>query len=700
MQLFFLFCVLLISIRDNVEKQIITMKRILHKVGAFVFALMFVSIATAQITVTSITPNSAVQDVLLGTGVTATNVQFTGANVSFGKFVSTTTSMPLASGIVITTGLASAVNSGASTQASTDNGTGSDPQLAALVTDDVNDAAVLEFDFIPESDTIKFRYVFGSEEYPEFVGEQFNDIFGFFITGANPVGGSYSNKNIALIPGTNTPVSINNVSPVTNTQFYNNNSSSTTMVYDGKTVVLTAWALVVPCTQYHIKLAIGDVMDGIYDSGVFLEANSFSSPRVTVIPNFMTTLSPGNSIEGCSDAQLVVKMPYIVPSDYWLDYRLIGTATREVDYTLTPYNPDYIIIPGGQDSVVIDIHPTNDNIHEPLEVIHFVVKTSLCYDVFDTISVNIVNRDSLTLAVAGDTLVCEGDSTHLVAVAIGGLEPLQYLWSNNFNQLEQTLLPTDSITTYSFTVTDLCLYTAIDSVKVVKSYVNLTAMADVTICEGESVLLSGVGTGVISWTGLAEETPIVTPAQTTQYEATVSNICGEAKDTVTVVVDLIPYFSLGRDTIVCDRYPIRIGIPIMDDAQYLWSNGYSSSELQINAPNTYVLNVTRGECSYSDTIQVNPGFCDWWIPNAFSPDHTNINEVFKPVGVPIQQYELIIFDRWGEVIFRTNDWYEGWDGTYQNQKVPIGVYVYQLFGEASASKIKGLVKQGQVTLVR
>jgi gliding motility-associated-like protein len=246
----------------------------------------------------------------------------------------------------------------------------------------------------------------------------------------------------------------------------------------------------------------------------------------------------------------------------------------------------------------------------------------------------------------------------------------------------------------------LCGYHSSDSVTVVKSYVDISVMNDVTICEGGTATLSGSGTGIIEWTGLIGQTPIVSPTQTTQYEATVSNICGVAKDTVTIVVDEIPYFSLGEDTIVCEQHPIIIGIPYMENGIFLWSTGYSTNEIQINSPNTYILNVTRGACNYSDTIVLNPGFCNWWIPNAFSPDVTGLNEEFKPLGVPIPQYEMIIFDRWGEVVFRTWNWDNGWDGTYQNEKLPVGVYIYQIYGEATASKIKGLVKQGQVTLMR
>jgi hypothetical protein len=89
-----------------------------------------------------------------------------------------------------------------------------DAQLNALTgTSSNNDACVLQFDFIPLGDSLSFHYEFGSEEYTGFICTQYNDAFGFFITGPNPAGAPYSNKNIALVPGTNTPVSINTVHP-------------------------------------------------------------------------------------------------------------------------------------------------------------------------------------------------------------------------------------------------------------------------------------------------------------------------------------------------------------------------------------------------------------------------------------------------------------------------------------------------------
>lgn len=237
-------------------------------------------ISTAQLIVTpAIIPANGVQNILAGSGVNISNIQYTGNINALGAFTtdSISTGLGFSSGLVLSTGLVSHIADSSSHFSSAVNATGSDPQLEAIADGIVMDASALEFDFIPESDTVRFRYIFASEEYPEFVGYGVNDIFGLFISGINPVGGSYVNKNIALIPGTNTPVAIDNINDHTNSSYYINNASSSSLVFDGMTVVLTAKVMVTPCETYHIKIAIGDVSDGVYDSGVFLEANSFSS---------------------------------------------------------------------------------------------------------------------------------------------------------------------------------------------------------------------------------------------------------------------------------------------------------------------------------------------------------------------------------------------------------------------------------------
>jgi outer membrane protein OmpA-like peptidoglycan-associated protein len=145
------------------------------------------------------------------------------------------------------------------------------------------DACVLEMDIVPTADTLAFNYVFGSEEYDEFVGTDFNDVFAFFISGAGITG----EKNLAVVPGTEIPVSINTINNgqtgshgrnYSNPGYYISNvGGSIAIEYDGLTKLMYIRQPVKPYETYHIKLAIADVSDNAYDSGVLIEGKSFIS---------------------------------------------------------------------------------------------------------------------------------------------------------------------------------------------------------------------------------------------------------------------------------------------------------------------------------------------------------------------------------------------------------------------------------------
>lgn len=145
------------------------------------------------------------------------------------------------------------------------------------------DACVLEMDIIPTADTLSFNYVFGSEEYDEFVGSQFNDAFAFFITGK----GIEGERNLAVVPGTEIPVSVNTINHGGNSSYHTAPSNPTFYVsnvagniaieYDGMTRLMEIRQPVIPYETYHIKLAVADVSDNSYDSGVFIEGQSIIS---------------------------------------------------------------------------------------------------------------------------------------------------------------------------------------------------------------------------------------------------------------------------------------------------------------------------------------------------------------------------------------------------------------------------------------
>ena len=248
---------------------------------------------------TTQTPEELVQNVLVGTGVTVSNVQFNASvplaqavQTQCGYYDATGTTFPIPEGLVLATGDAQVCvgpnNSGSSTN---NNGVAVDPndldlaQIGSPFT--MNNEAILEFDFIPTGDSIVFNYIFASEEYHEYSTSSFNDGFGFIISGPG-FAGTFQNggENIAIVPGTaNLPVTMNNLNngssntgPCMNCQYLTDNpTGSADLQFDAHTVILQAAASVQCGETYHIKLVIGDAGDTAFDSAVFLEANSFSS---------------------------------------------------------------------------------------------------------------------------------------------------------------------------------------------------------------------------------------------------------------------------------------------------------------------------------------------------------------------------------------------------------------------------------------
>lgn len=228
-------------------------------------------------------PSDLVQNTLVGYGIQLISVSSQGDSNAFGVFKSNGSNIGMEEGIIMTTGVISGQNGPVGpnnmSNSGMDNGTTGDFLLSTILPGNPStfNAAAIEFTFIPSGDSIFLKYVFGSEEYPEYVGGQSTDVFGVFLNGPNPSGGSYSEQNIALVPNTTFPITINNINDLTNASYYVDNATGLSIQYDGFTKVLTARAAVISDTAYIIRIAIADVSDGIYDSGVFLEAFSFTS---------------------------------------------------------------------------------------------------------------------------------------------------------------------------------------------------------------------------------------------------------------------------------------------------------------------------------------------------------------------------------------------------------------------------------------
>lgn len=240
------------------------------------------------------TPTQLVTDVLVGTSGSCGTPNISNVTVSpnhlvtntdrfWGYFNKTTSTFPFDEGIVLTTGFARKAGNNPETGILSDgNGGGSDPDLIAAigVTTQINNAAILEFDFVPTSSQMKFRYIFASEEYTgnfPCPPTQYDDAFALLLRPNTP-GAVYT--NLAVLPGGAGPVSVPNILPGSfscgpiNDQYFGSLAPNATN-YNGTTAPLTAEATVIPGQSYHIKMVVADARDSSYGSAVFLEAGSF-----------------------------------------------------------------------------------------------------------------------------------------------------------------------------------------------------------------------------------------------------------------------------------------------------------------------------------------------------------------------------------------------------------------------------------------
>lgn len=393
------------------------------------------------------------------------NVTFSGHPEQIGTFSNGSTTIGFNNGIIMATGDIS-VATGPNTVDNADIGYDDatpDTDLATLTTGATYDMADLEFDFVPTRTPVSFEFVFASEEYCEYVNSPFNDVFGFFISGPGIIG----NGNIALLPFAGDPVAINNVNYLTNPEFFINNTPGNgnlcdqlpaesmaveEIQFDGFTTGMVATANVVPCQTYHIKLKIADVNDGIFNSAVFLKANSFYAGGNTAV-SFVVNNSPTDdqAYEGCGTAQLVFDRVGASPdADLSVQYTISGTATSGLDYIPIPAS---VVIPAGQDKLTLPITILTDALSEGQET--FIITLSnpcSCVRPQQTLYL----RDLPGLQLTGDTIAVCGSGIGTVGVTTSnGVGPFTYAWSNGTTNASLSISAGVS-TNYKVTVTDAC----------------------------------------------------------------------------------------------------------------------------------------------------------------------------------------------------------------------------------------------------
>ncbi len=822
----------------------------IRKLGLVLTAMLFSLPSFAQLTIVDNATAAQLVDNLVGTGVTTMNPTLTCNNNASGMF-SGTSNLGIDSGVVLTTGAARTnggnigVNSPASMGMSNPTysiawgpgDTDLSAMLAGSTTSNTNNACVLQFQFVPAGDTVKFDYVFGSEEYPTFACTQWNDVFGFLISGPGIVSNIPTlptKRNIALVPGTtNIPVAINSINAGTNnpatcaaqypgapfTQYFVDNGTGTTVVFNGFTTVLTAVQSVIPCDTYTLKLAVADVGDGSYNSGVFIKAGSLNSIGLIAGAQGMNITASDTAfiVRGCPAAEVTIERQTAAPTPLVVPYVLGGTAINGVDYEflsgtvtipadstigrlnvkglpltttgankiaivkfLSPYScgSNAIVIDSAivsiQDSILLtssiadtsicfgvqlDVNFSTDTIYGPL-TFEWVPNSGVSNAQIDFASLSfpvagdyeyqykvripsqdtscrastatlLINVQDLQVNIGRDTSICSYDQLQMFAEAspqdTGGSYQYTWLPADRFN--DPTLVAPLVLAGGGSTDIVAILRTNIGCIG--RDTMTLTvnpgefvsvAPSDTAICPGEVVV------PVIS--SSLESTPLLpnyeyywtpeialngghptstnqrfSPASNTLYRLVVKNQFG-CYDTSFVDVTVHPNAVVNvPDSVVMwlgESYQLT---PATNAVRFSWFpvSGISNPAIanpvfapEVNTRYFYTATTDYG-CTLSDSIDVlvrHEGIID--MPNAFNPN----NAIFRPVfrgNFSLEAFE--VYDRWGGMVYTSNNINNGWDGTIKGNAAPLGVYVYtiKLINNASGSRSQ---KSGNVTLLR
>ncbi len=454
-------------------------------------------------------------ETITGSGVQIINPVITCADSAIGKYnIQGVTNFPSGEGVVLSTGnIYDTRGPNTSQSTTTEWGTPGDPVITQVAQQINFDACVLEFDVVPVGDTLKFDFTFASEEYREYVGTPFNDVFGFFISGPGIAGDPGLNglQNIALVPGTSQYVGINTVNngnpdigfPAVNPAYYVNNPLSflNLIQYDGWTQNLYAQKVVNPCDTFHLKLVIADVGDREWDSSVFIE--KIESNNVSLTTSTVGGIS--NMIEGCNDGTVTFTRNPVTDQEVVVTYFLEGTAINGTDYPLigadpNPATPNFITIPANVASASISINPFADGISEGDETVKVYVGNPLCEGTVQD-SITFIIQDSLNVQINPPLhYVCLGDSVQFNVSS----QADSYAWSpsdflNDPTIKEPTSAPLNDIT-YELSAS-LAGCTSVATVDVVVSDVQLTATPTPILCGGSN-------NGAIDLTITGGQTPI------------------------------------------------------------------------------------------------------------------------------------------------------------------------------------------------
>ncbi len=626
--------------------------------------------ACPTFTTMTVTPGATDQqivDALVSpqTELSVTNINCgTGATIGYGTF-ETAPGHPFGmdKGLVLSSGPVNLMqNYNVGFFASGNNGGGTDADLNALSVIEGNgstaqNTCIVELDVLAYSDALSFEFIFGSEEYPEFVNTTFNDIFALLISGPGITGLPTVNnqENMALVPNTANFIQINSVNQGQNWPYYRSNVNNTEgSCLDGLTTdslsiykkSITAKRQVIPCNTYHLKFAIADRGDSAFDSAVFVSEISAGVPQISI------QFSQGNDylVEECVPGfeNLVIELSQPTDVSLTFNVEIGGTASLGVDYTLNI--PPSITFTPGMQTITYPISVLADNEPEIDESISISLTNDFGCGVitYSVLDVPILDAAAVAINLNADTVyACIGTGVQLFA---SGANPATYVWtasvpgttfSPNPFAPDPTVVPTQDLFVYVNGTLGLCQAGDTAFIKLIAPSVQATTTDD-GICQGESTQLNAVnntgGQGVQWFPATVASPPsastAASPITTTTYTVQVNlNGCSTSSSVTINVDDFFTPTLTTLDTGICQTYSIVLanggGAP---GQTFSWSPATGLNLTDI--PNATATPLTN--TSYTLTSTSANGYC----AQTYGP--VNVNVIPAVVDISDNYYELCI----------------------------------------------------------
>ncbi|NJN78809.1 MAG: T9SS type B sorting domain-containing protein [Saprospiraceae bacterium] len=424
------------------------------------------------------------------------------------------------------------------------------------------------------------------------------------------------------------------------------NLGKDTIICDGETLILDATDAL--ATSYNWQ-------------------NGSTNPTFSVVQTGLYIAEASSNCGTVSDTIDVIVYVSNLNVNLGLDFILCPGDTQLLDVT-TPYIDTYSWNTGSNTSM---LNVTQGGVYtvQITDICNFTDSDTI--DVTGFVSVISVNFGD-------DTTLCTGEELPL---DVNQPTALSYVWQNGSTGGTFTVKNEGN---YGVTITDYCGSIS-DSIYV--QYLEIPQVEfseDTSVCEGRIVFLNAFDANATDylWQDGSTAAQFVVQ-QPGVYKVIISNACATAEDSIEVKYadNTIPLL-LHPDVAICDGDVAWIGNDLQDESiTYEWSTGQTVAVILVEDYGTYTVKLSNGCIERSKDIVVKPSenCCPVFLPDAFSPNGDTYNDTYKAfTSCTLTDFELVIFDRWGTVLFRTTDQDKAWDGTYNGKLLSTGVFIWKV----------------------